>query len=187
MNKLIFATGNKGKLEEAKIILGIDVVGTNLEIDEIQSLDSVEVAVKKAKEYYKKLKKPIFVEDFSFNFKSLNGLPGVYIDSFLKALGNDGIISLLKNKKDRTAVAQATVVYIDKKGKEHIFIGKVNGKIALKQKGKNGFGWDPIFIPDGSKKTFAEMELKEKNKYSMRKKALMKFKNWLSKKKVIKQ
>lgn len=181
MSKLIFATGNKGKLEEAKNILGTEVEGTSLEIDEIQSLDPVEVAIKKARAYYAKLKKPIFVEDQSFFFKSLGGLPGVYIDSFLKSLGNEGLTVLLKGRKDRSAMAQVTVVYMDKKGKEHLFIGQVKGKIATKPKGNKGFGWDPIFIPNGSTKTFGQMELKEKNKYSMRKKALMKLKNWLQK------
>ncbi|MEK7497685.1 MAG: RdgB/HAM1 family non-canonical purine NTP pyrophosphatase [Patescibacteria group bacterium] len=180
MANLVFATGNKGKLLEAKEILGIDVKGTNLEIDEIQSLDPVEVAVKKAKAYYAKLKKPLFVEDFSFFFKSLSNLPGTYIDGFLKSLGNEGLILLLKNRKDKTAIGQATVVYMDRKGKEHVFIGRVKGKITDKPKGDKGFGWDPIFIPDGSVKTFGQMEMKEKNKYSMRKKALLKLKKWLA-------
>lgn len=179
MAKLIFATGNKGKLEEAKSILGLEIEGTSLEIDEIQSLDPVEVAVKKARAYYQKLKKPLFIEDQSFFFKSLGGLPGVYIDSFLKNLENDGLTGLLKGRKDRGAMAQVTIVYVNKKAKEHIFIGKVEGRIARRPKGDNGFGWDPIFIPNGSAKTFGQMELTEKNKYSMRKKALMKLKKWL--------
>jgi len=180
MAKLIFATGNKGKLLEAKEILGIAVEGTSLEIDEIQSIDPIEVAVKKAKAYYQKLKKPIFVEDNAFFFEGLNNLPSTYIDSFSKVLGNNGLVDLLRGRKDRKATAQATIVYVDKKGKEHVFIGKVKGKIASKAKGDKGFGWDPIFIPKGSTKTFGQMELKEKNKYSMRKKALVKLKKWLA-------
>ncbi len=176
MPRVYFATTNEGKLAEAREILGMEVVGTPLEIDEIQSLDPVEVAVKKARTYFQRLKKPIFVEDGSLFFESLNKLPGVYIDSFSKSLGNDGLAKLAGGSR---AVAQVTVVYIDKKDVENVFIGKVKGKIANRPRGEKGFGWDPIFIPEGSRKTFAEMEMAEKNKYSMRKKALLKFKRWL--------
>ena len=181
MGKIVFATGNKDKLAEAKEILGIEIEGTSLEIDEIQSLDAIEVTVKKARAYFDKLKNPLFVEDVSFFIKSFNGFPGPFIDGFLKNLGNDGLTTLLKNYKDKTSVAQATIVYIDKNGKEHIFIGRVKGKIADKPKGDNGFGWDPIFIPNGSIKTFAQMDLRQKNKYSMRKKALAKLGKWIEK------
>lgn len=183
MQKLIFATGNKGKLAETKSILGFAVEGVSLDIDEVQSLDPVEVAVKKAKAYFFKLKKPVFVEDVSLIFKALGSLPGPYIDSFSKELGNEGMIELL-NGKTREGTAQTTIVFVDKKGKEHIFKGLIKGRISRKPKGDNGFGWDPIFIPKGSTKTFAEMELKEKNKYSMRKKALQKFKKWLKNAKI---
>jgi XTP/dITP diphosphohydrolase len=180
MKKVFFATTNEGKLKEAREILGIEVIGTPLEIDEIQSLDPLEVAVKKAKEYYQKLKKPIFIEDISFSFSALKGLPGTYINDFLKLLGNEGLIDLLKTKKDRSAFVQATVVYVNEKGKKNIFTGKVEGKISGRPRGE-GFGWDPIFIPDGETRTFGEMDLSEKNKYSMRAKALGKLKEWLEK------
>jgi len=175
---LYFASHNLNKKREIEEILGIKVKLAGFEVDEIQSLDPKEVAVKKARAYYEKLKKPIFVEDISFSISALNGLPGPYIDSFLKTLGNDGIVDLIKGKKDRGAIAQATVVFVLEEGKEKIFIGKVVGTIPDKPKGE-GFGWDPIFIPEGEKKTFGEMTLEEKNRYSMRAKAFKKFKDWL--------
>ena len=178
MIKLYFATGNEGKLKEAQKILGVEIIGSGLEIDEVQSLDPLEVAVKKARAYYDKLKKPIFVEDVSVSIKALNGLPGPYIDAFVKTLGNEGIIDVMKGKEDRRANAQATVVYIPKKGQEEIFVGKVVGSISDKPRG-TGFGWDPIFIPEGETRTFGEMTLEEKNKYSMRAQALKKLKKWL--------
>lgn len=177
MNSLIFATGNKNKLAEAESILDIKIKGTSLEIPEVQSLDPVEVAIEKAKAYYEKIKKPLFVEDVSFVFNALNKLPGPYIDGFTKSLGNSGILELLKGK-DRKAVAQTTIAYIKSKNKIYTFEGKMYGEISKSEKGENGFGWDPIFIPNGSIKTLAQMELEEKNKYSMRAKALKKFKNW---------
>ena len=84
MKKLYFATTNEGKLKEAKSILKVEVVGTPLEIDEVQSMDPIEVATKKARLYFEKLRKPIFVEDVSVFIKALNGLPGPYIDAFMK-------------------------------------------------------------------------------------------------------
>lgn len=183
VRKIYFATTNEGKLAEARKILGIKIQSVSLEIDEIQSLDPVEVAVKKAISYYEALKKPIFVEDVSFSIVTLGNLPGPYIDAFMKALSNEGIVKLLKGKKERGVVAQATVVYVDGKQKPEVFVGKVDGKIAEEPKG-TGFGWDPIFIPNGETRTFGEMALEEKNQYSMRAKALKKFKNWLQNAKI---
>lgn len=178
MKKLIFATKNDGKLAEAIEILGIEVVGDPLEIDEIQSLDPVEVATKKAKAYYVELKKPLFIEDVSLVFDALIRLPGTYINDFSKALGNDGLCKLIGDGS-RKAKAQTTIVHIDNDGNEHVFEGVVEGSIADSPRGDKGFGWDPIFIPDGDTRTFAEMDLDEKNNYSMRKIALTKFKKWL--------
>ena len=178
MDKLYFATTNEGKIKEAREILGIKVEGIPLEIDEIQSLEPKEVAEKKAEAYFKEFKKPLFVEDVSLDFIALGRLPGVYIDSFSKELGNDGLIDLLKEEKDRSAIARTTICYIDGEGNTQVFVGEVEGTIATEQRGEKGFGWDPIFIPEGSEETFGEMEMDEKNNYSMRSKALKKFKQW---------
>ena len=148
-------------------------------ISEIQSLDPLEVAVKKVRDYFTQLKKPIFVEDVSLEFSVLKGLPGTYINDFLNSLGNKGLIKILSPYKNKKAIAQTTLVFKDNSKKEHIFTGKVTGKISSKPKGNQGFGWDQIFIPDGSDKTFAQMSLVEKNKYSMRVKAFKKFKKYL--------
>jgi len=145
--KLIFATSNNDKLREAREILNVQVEGTDLDIDEIQSLDPVEVATKRARAYFEKLNKPIFVEDVSLLFSYFKNLPGTYINDFWKSLGNNGLIALLDGKNDRSAVAQTTVLYIDKAGKEQLFIGKIEGSISKKPLGDNGFGWDSIFIP----------------------------------------
>ncbi len=178
MKKIFFATTNEGKLKEAREILAVEVEGCGLEIDEIQSLNPEEVAVKKAREYYKKLKKPIVVEDVSLIFNALNSLPGPYINDFLKSIGNSGLIKLLNGQKDRSAVAITTLVYFDKSG-EHVFKGEVKCQVSQKEKGENGFGFDTILIPEGQPKTFAEMDMKEKNKYSMRAKAFKKLKTYL--------
>lgn len=181
VKKIFFATTNQGKISEAREILGIEIDGVGLDIDEVQSLDPKEVAIKKALSYFDKLKRPILVEDTSLVFEGLGNLPGPFIDYFSKELGNDGLVDLLKNNKNRKAKAIVTAVYCDKHGKVHVFQGEVKGKIASKPKGDNGFGWDPIFIPNGSAKTFGEMDLSEKNNYSMRQIAFKKCKIWLEK------
>ena len=181
MEKIYFATTNEGKIAEARLILGMDIEPIPLEIDEIQSLDPIKVALKKAKAYFKELEKPLFVEDVSLSFSSLGGLPGPYINDFSKALGNYGLIALLRGTENRTAIAQVTIVYIGENSQETIFEGKIEGEITKEPIGTSGFGWDPIFIPSGANKTFAEMTIEEKNNYSMRVIAFNKFKLYLQK------
>ena len=176
---ITFATTNESKLSEAKAILGIEVRGESLDIAEIQSLDFKEVAKQKALTYFEKLNRPIFAEDVSLTFNALKGLPGTYIDDFSKALGNEEMCKILSHKRDRTAVARTTLAYTEDGQNVEFFIGELNGIIAKYPRGEKGFGWDPIFIPDGDNRTFAELEPEEKNAISMRKKALEKFKTWL--------
>lgn len=178
--KLIFGTGNAGKLSEAQaILIDCEIVGTQIEVDEIQSLDKEKVALRKAKDYFVQLNVPLFIEDVALSFDAMSGLPGTYIDSFMKSLGNPGIIDLMKEKDNRKAVATTTLVYIDEKGEPHIFKADMNGSVANEERGTNGFGWDTIFIPEGQDKTLAEMTLEEKNQYSMRAVALKELKKWL--------
>jgi len=183
ISSIVFATGNQDKLDEARKILGVDIEGTGLEIEEIQSLDPKKVATVKAQRYFEELQKPIFVEDVALSFDSLNGLPGTYINDFLKVLDNKGLVDLLKERNNRGALAITTIVYKDGQNEDHVFQGEMKGTISEAVRGENGFGWDKIFIPDGDTKTLGEMSLDEKNKYSMRAKALKKFANWLSSKK----
>jgi len=177
---IIFATTSLDKIREAKAVLTINVIPSGLEIPEIQSLNPQAVAVHKAQSYFAKLKKPLLIEDVSLSFATLNGLPGPYINDFSKSLGNAGLIKLLSDQSDRSAVALTTLIYCDAKGSLHEFQGEIKGTISQKPLGDNGFGWDPIFIPNGHTKTFAQMTDKEKNSLSMRAIALHKFKSWLS-------
>lgn len=179
MNKIIFVTTNKGKLQEARGILGVEVEGLELEIDEVQTLDPVECVEKKAEAAYAKAKQAILVEDTCLFFEAWNGLPGVFINYFMKTLDNEGLIRLMKGEKNREAKAQAAFCYFD--GEEKITaIGEIKGTISEKPRGDNGFGWDSIFVPKGVDKTFAEMTSEEKNKISMRKIALEELKRKLS-------
>ncbi len=176
--KIFFATTNKGKLREAKEILGVKINPLVLDVDEVQTLDPVECVEKKAEAAFKISKQPLFVEDTALFFEAWNGLPGVFITYFLKTIGPGGLVSLMKNEKNRSAYAQTSVCYYDGK-KKVTTVGKIRGKVATKEQGKSGFGWDAIFIPIGYKKSFAEMGSKEKNKISMRKIALQRLKTKL--------
>lgn len=180
IKKLYFGTTNEGKLAEARALLDMEIEGSGLTIDEIQSLDEGEVATKKGLAYFEKLKKPIVVEDNSLTFQALNGLPGTYINDFSKVLGNEGLIKLIAGSTDRCATAKTTLVYVDKAGVTHTFFGEIHGDIVTEPRGDKGFGWDPIFQPYGSEKTYAEMDMDEKNKYSMRAQAFAKLKEFLA-------
>jgi len=179
MKRVVFATTNENKIREASEILGIKVEPKNLEVDEIQTLDPLECVRKKAEVAFELVKIPILVEDTSLFINAWGKLPGVFIDYFMKSLGNNGVLALLSSERNRSATAQTSLCYFNGK-KSVVTVGKVNGTIAKETRGDRGFGWDPIFIPKGKKKTFAEMTGKEKNSLSMRKLALEKMKNVLA-------
>jgi len=176
MKKITFVTTNQGKIREAKEILTIKIKPIKLNIEEIQTLNPIKCVTKKAQAAFNQVKTPILVEDTSLFFNSWDKLPGVFIDYFMKTLGNKGLLKLLGDEQNREAIAQTSLCYFDGQ-KKITAIGKLKGKIVKKIKGSKGFGWDPIFIPAGQNKTFAEMTKKEKNKLSMRKLALIKLNN----------
>jgi len=143
-------------------------------LPEIQSVDPREVAEYKIIEAYKLIKRPIIVEDTALHLEAWNGFPGALIKWLEKYLGTQGILDLTENK-NQNAEAKCVIAYFD--GREiSFFEGSVKGKITEERKGQNklAFGFDPIFIPDGYDKTFAELG-EEKNKVSHRAKALEKF------------
>ncbi len=173
MKKILFVTGNKNKLREAREILGsgFKVEGRDLNLDEIQAIDGRTVVRYKVEQAYKKLKRPLMVEDNQLYFEAWNGLPGALIHWFLEAVGCEGICRMMENEKDRRARAVVVIGYHD--GEQvRLFEGEVKGMIAKEPRGEYAFGWDPIFIPEGFDKTFAEMGMEEKNQVSMRRRAL---------------
>ncbi len=107
----------------------------------------------------------------------MNGSPGPLIKWFLDAMKVEGIAGLVSKHEDKGAVARTIVGYTD--GVKTLFFeGEVRGRI-VSPRGENGFGWDKMFLPDGSDKTFGEMERSEKEKFSMRKIALVKLGGYL--------
>jgi non-canonical purine NTP pyrophosphatase (RdgB/HAM1 family) len=177
--KIIFITSNKGKLKEAQSIIP-GVVGQSIDLPEIQEVDARKVVEAKLKEAYKRRRGEYIVEDTSLYFECLNGLPGPLIKWFLEKLGDKKLAELAKKLKNTRAEAKTIIGYIDKNGKAKFFKGTIKGRI-VSPRGAGGFGWDKIFMPDGFKKTFGEISREEKNKISMRKKALIKLAKYFSK------
>ncbi len=179
-NKIYFITSNKGKFEEAKEILGkygVKVEMKSISYPEVQAETLEEVVNFGLKYLQNKLDKPFFIEDSGLFIDALNGFPGVYSAYVFKTIGNDGILKLMETVTNRNARFVSVVGYFDG-ANEKIFKGVVNGRISYSKRGKGGFGFDPIFIPEGYSNTFAELG-SEKNKISHRYKALKKLGEYL--------
>jgi inosine triphosphate pyrophosphatase len=174
---LYFITGNQGKLKEVQAILP-NVESIDLDLPEVQSLNPEEVISEKLKEATKKHDGEFFVEDTSIYIDCLNGFPGPLIKWFSESLGNEGIYDLVSKYENTNCTAKTVIGYFN--GKEiKFFSGELKGKIVAPS--GTGFGWDPIFMPEGYDKTLGEFSLEEKNQISMRNVALMKLKEFLDK------
>lgn len=174
--EILFATSNKNKAQEAAEALkpkGIAVRHYPFEHTEIRS-DSLEAIAREAAEAaYMKCKKPVFVEDSGLFIESLNGFPGTYSAWALGKLGLTGILRLLEGAGDRSAFFEARIAYHDGK-KVSVFRGVCKGTISIEPRGSSGFGFDPIFVPEGRSQTFAE-NIQLKNKLSHRYISLLEF------------
>lgn len=178
MQEILFATTNQGKAVEAEAILGIPVEIVSLEIDEIQDLDPKRIVRKKAEEAFKRINRPLIVDDVSVRISAWGNFPGPFI-KFLLNENNKLFRRLLKYEKDRRGTVITTIGYHDGKN-IHIFTGHIEGLFLLQLRGSNGFGFDALFKPEGSIKTFAEMTIDEKNKISHRSIALKQLKKYLT-------
>ena len=161
---VVYVTGNEHKAKHFSEMVGLDIENIAVDIDEIQSLSLREIIEHKAKQAYEKVKRPVIVEDTKLTFNALGSLPGPLIKWFLDELNVEGLCKVLDGYNDRSAIAGAAIAYYDGVNLE-IFEKELSGKIADKPKGKSGFGWNVIFIPDGSTKTLGEMNEDDFKKY----------------------
>ena len=178
MDTITFITGNPGKVTLLKQYLDFPVIHTSIDLVEVQSLDLARIVEHKAKEAYRQVGGPVLVEDTSLRFYALGRLPGPLIKWFLTELGTDGLCRLLDNYADKSAVAEVLFGLYDGRN-FHTFSGAVKGAIAHTPRGRRGFGWDAIFVPNGSDKTWAEMKDEEAHESSMRMIALRKLEAYL--------
>ena len=176
-----FVTGNPNKVKEAGAILEIDLKQVELDgLYELQTNDLNALVRNKAQQAYDSLQVPVLVEDSGLLFSAWNGLPGALVKWFEESVGCAGMLKMLENFTERKAVAMCYVALQKSPNEVLIAEGRVTGTIAETVRGENGFGWDVIFIPDGEKRTFAEMPAEEKNKISHRLKAFQKLKSLLA-------
>jgi inosine triphosphate pyrophosphatase len=177
MKTVTFITGNQKKADYLAEYLGFPVKHFKIDLDEIQSLDLKKIAEHKVRQAYEKIKKPVIVEDVSLEFEALGGLPGPFIRFFVDKVPFQTICSML-NGKSRRATARCVFVYYDGKIMK-LFEGKLDGEIAKKPAGKNGYGWDQIFIPQGYKVTRASLGKKDDQKTYLKAKPFAKLKKFL--------
>jgi non-canonical purine NTP pyrophosphatase (RdgB/HAM1 family) len=174
---LYFITGNKHKFQEVKEILP-NVEQLDIDLPEIQEIDAKQVIKAKLLEALKHKQAECIVEDTSLYFNCLQGLPGPLIKWFMKTLGNQGLYTITEKLNNNKAEAKTIIGYAKSPTEIYFFEGTIKGKI-ISPIGKEGFGWDPIFQPEGISKSFSELTTQEKNEISMRKIALIKLKEFL--------
>ncbi|MEP6926743.1 MAG: RdgB/HAM1 family non-canonical purine NTP pyrophosphatase [Ginsengibacter sp.] len=191
MKTLIFATNNLNKVVEVRSLLNesfkiLSLSEAGIYIDIPEPFDTLEKnAIEKSEVIFKLKGISCFAEDTGLEVKELNGEPGVKSARYAgdeKSFENniDKLLGKLKSVSDRSACFR-TIICLTIKGKHNIFEGICKGTIIAQRRGNHGFGYDSVFIPDGAEKTFAEMDLKEKNTFSHRKKATQKLILFLNK------
>lgn len=180
--KLVFATNNKNKILEVQHLLpstiqiiSLESIGCFEEIPETANTIE-ENAIMKANYVTQKYGYDCFADDTGLEVDALNGAPGVYSARYAGAQRNsddnmDKLLDELANKKNRNAQFK-TVIALILNGQQHLFTGIAKGKITVKKTGNQGFGYDPIFQPEGFKETFAQLSIQEKGTISHRGKAM---------------
>jgi XTP/dITP diphosphohydrolase len=186
---LVFASNNEHKIKEIKSLLGnsftlLSLHDINIKEDIPEEEPQIEGnALAKARYVFNVSGLNVFADDTGLEIAELNGLPGVHSARFAgenkdSSANIEKVLFLLGNSKNRKARFRTVIALILEK-KEYLFEGIVNGTIIKEKRGIEGFGYDPIFLPDGKTRTFAEMELSEKNTISHRALAFEKLKKFL--------
>jgi len=184
---VFFATNNFHKFNEARVVLskqGISAGMLRVKALEIQSDILAEIATASVIDSFNHCRLPVMVEDAGLFVDSLKGFPGPFAAYVYKTIGNTGLLKLMEGAQNRKAMFQSAIAFYNGQSEPVCFMGEVAGRIANEEKwGKTraGFGFDPVFLPSRSNKTFAEMTLEEKNKVSHRAKAVHRFAEWYEK------
>ena len=178
-----FVTTNFHKFNEARRVLaehGVVAALLRIEAIEVQDDDLEEIAEASVRDAVEKSGLPVLVEDAGLFIGVLKGFPGPYSSYVYRTLGTKGVLKLMEGIAKRNAYFCSVVAfYSPERASPKCFHGKVEGEITLKERGNQGFGFDPIFEPKGGVgKTFAEMTTTEKNRFSHRAQALRKFAAW---------
>lgn len=177
---LAFVTGNPDKLAEARRIWtagdagdrGLIFEAVALELPEIQSLDLLEVLRAKGAEAFRRLRRPLVVEETGLEIEAFNGFPGPLVKWLLAALGPEGMARAAltvaeREGKSGAAVARCMTLYLDG-DREIVGEGVERGTLVLPPRGGQGFGWDPVFLPEGESRTYGELPPTEKDRLGHR-------------------
>jgi XTP/dITP diphosphohydrolase len=192
--RILIATNNKHKITEIKNILRNDKIelftlsDLNIDIEVEEDKDTLEGnALKKAEEMFRIAGIPAVADDTGLFVDALKGEPGVYSSRYAgeNATYDDNCVKLLKTMEDvpeekRMAYFKTVVCIYESENKYHFFDGICKGRITAEKHGDKGFGYDPLFTPDGYDKTYAEMTEEEKNKISHRGRAFVKAGKFIS-------
>ncbi len=176
LHELFFVSSNIHKFHEAQKILkkyDITLKFFKADLPEIQSSSLIEIAKHKALTAFELCRKPLIVEDDGLFINSLNGFPGPFSSYVFNTIGNSGILNLVT--ENRAAYFMSVISFCDVQQEPKLFESKLNGTISEKIS-DSGWGYDPIFIPNGESKTFSKLE--HKNDISHRSLSLKKFSNW---------
>lgn len=149
-------TGNRNKLIEAERILDKSLACEPLDLPEIQSLDLLEVLRAKGEDAWRRLRRPVVVEETGLDLAAMGGFPGPLVKWMLEAVGPEGIARTAHALGDPRATARCALIYLDGET-EQVAEGETRGELVLEPRGEGGFGWDPIFVPEGRRETYAEL------------------------------
>ncbi|UCH88562.1 MAG: XTP/dITP diphosphatase [Thermoplasmata archaeon] len=188
--KIYFITSNEGKFNEVTeaigSVSGVELERLELSYPEIQG-ETLEHVVKFAMGWLKEhledkyLEHTVMIEDSGLFVNRLKGFPGIYSAYVHRTIGGyNAVLTLMEGEWDRRAHFETCIGILGQVEEPKLFVGKCDGTLANDARGTGGFGYDPIFIPEGEKRTFAEMSVEEKNKFSHRGKALMDLKKFLA-------
>lgn len=181
--EVAFATSNPHKLKEANTVgesYGVSFRQIGIDYPEIRADEVTTVAEEGARYCFEKTGQPVVVDDTGLYIEALNGFPGAYSAYVFSKIGCKGILRLLINSPERRAYFVSAVGYCDTNGVK-VFKGVVSGSITEDINGPEIFGYDPIFVPEGSAKTFAE-DLNNKDQVSHRRKSFEQFCRWITSK-----
>jgi XTP/dITP diphosphohydrolase len=178
--EVLFATSNRHKVLEANAVgrkFNVSFKQLGLGYAEVRDNSVSTVALEGIRAIYPRVKKPVIVEDSGLFINALNGFPGSYTRYAFEHIGIAGILRLMRGLKDSKAYFISAVAYYDGR-RVRVFEGVAEGVIAKKAKGSGGFGFDPVFIPSGRRKTFAE-DPSVKDALSHRSRSVELFCRWL--------
>ncbi len=170
LSGVVLVTGNRHKLEEARRICGAPLESEAIDLPEIQSLDLERVLRAKGDEAWRRLGRPLIVEETGLELAAFGGFPGPLVRWMLEAIGPAGIARAVHALGETAAVARCGLLYL--RGEDRILAtGTTAGRIVDSPRGGGGFGWDSIFRPEGARATYAELPPEVKDRLSHRGKA----------------